>query len=170
MNKSEVLNEILELRFSCRSFKEKSIEDEKIEAILEAGRLAPTACNFEPERIIVLKYKDKINKLKEATNYTFDAPVIFVICYDKNVSWKRRNDGKDHGDIDSSIVATQMALMATSLDLGTCFVASFDEAKVKSILDLPENYVVSLMLPTGYPVEFKEHNKRLDLKELVIYK
>ena len=164
------IDECIEKRYSCRKFKDEALKDNEIEKILEAGRLAPTAANRQPERIIVLKDKKIIEKMNEATRYMFNANVVFIICYDKNVSWKRRNDGKDHGDIDASIVATQMALMATSLDLGTCFVASFDEAKVKEILDLPESYVVSLMLPTGYPVEFKEHNRRLDLKELVIYK
>ena len=170
MTNSEKLHEILEKRFSCRSFLDKDIEEEKINKILDAGILAPTACNFEPERIIVLRDKDIINKLNDATRYTFNAPLIFVICYDKNVSWKRRYDNKDHGDIDASIVATNMVLMATSLDLGTCFVASFDEKKVKDILGLPDNYIVSLMIPTGYPTEVRPHNKRLDMKDLVIYK
>lgn len=170
MTNSEKLHEILDKRFSCRSFLDKEIEEEKINKILDAGILAPTACNFEPERIIVLRDKDIINKLNDATRYTFNAPLIFVICYDKNVSWKRRYDNKDHGDIDASIVATNMVLMATSLDLGTCFVASFDEKKVKAILGLPNNYIVSLMIPTGYPTEVRAHNKRLDMKDLVIYK
>ena len=92
--------ELAKKRYSCRNFLNKEVEKEKIDNILEAARLAPTAVNFQPQRILVLKDKNTIEKLKEATPYTFDAPLIFAVCYDKEVSWKRKYDGNDEGIVD----------------------------------------------------------------------
>ena len=164
------IDECIEKRYSCRKFKNEAVKDSEIEKILEAGRLAPTAANRQPERIIVLKDKKLIEKMNEATRYMFNANVVFIICYDKNVSWKRRYDDKDYGDVDCALVASNMVLMATSLNIGSCYVASFDEKLAKEILGLGDNMVISLMIPMGYPDEIKEHNTRLDLKDLVIYK
>ncbi len=68
--------ELVKKRYSCRSFSEKQVEKEKIDLILEAGRLAPTAGNFQPQRILVITDKEKINELKECTAFTFDAPIV----------------------------------------------------------------------------------------------
>ena len=169
-NNDEILFEVMENRFSCRSFKDERIKKEELDKIIKSGILAPTAVNFQPERITVVEDESLLEKLKEATRYTFDAKTIIVISYDKNVSWKRGNDKKDHGDIDASLVAANMVLMATSLNIGTCYVASFDEPKVKDILGLSDNLVVSLMIPMGYPKEFKKHNTRKNIEELVTFK
>ena len=157
-------------RFSCRSFTGDKLKTEEVGAILEAARLAPTACNKMPERIVVVENETLIEKLGEATRYTFNAKTIFVVCYDENESWHRALDNKDHGDIDATIVATHMVLMATSLDIGSCIVCSFDEEKVKNILSLPFSYHVSIILPMGYPKEIKPHGDRKDLEDIVIYK
>lgn len=157
-------------RFSCRSFSPKKITTEEIEIILEAARLAPTAVNFQPEKIYVVENETLLEKLKEATRFTFDAKTIFVITYDKEKSWHRKYDNKDHGDIDSAIITTHMMLAATSLGLGSCYVCSFKEDIVKSILGIKDNYVVSAMLPVGYPKNIVPHNSRLDLEDIIIYK
>ena len=157
-------------RFSCRSFTSDKLKTPELGAILEAARLAPTACNNMPQRIVVVENQTLLDKLKEATKYLFDAKTVFVICYDEFESWHRRLDNKDHGDIDASIVATHMVLMATSLDIGSCIVCSFDEEKVKSILSLPKSYHVSIILPVGYPKDIRPHGDRKDLEDIVIYK
>ena len=162
--------EVIEERFSCREFKDDRIKTDEVEAILETARLAPTACNFQPQRIFVVENEALLLKLKEATKFTFDAKTLFVICYDEEVSYKRRNDNKEHGDIDATIVATHMMLAATALGLGSCFVASFKEDILKSILSIPSNYHVTCLLPVGYPKEIKDHNERNDVGDFVFYK
>ena len=160
---------MIENRFSCRKFKNEKIKEEELLKILNAGILAPTACNYQPERIIVVENKEILEKLKEATKYTFDAKTILVICHDTNVSWKRK-DNADFGIVDSSIVATQMVLAAEALNIGSCFVCSMNPLKVKEILGLNDSYVVDILLPIGYKDEVKKHNTRKDINELVIRK
>lgn len=162
----DVINE----RFSCRDFKDKKISSEEVKAILEAARLAPTACNFQPEHIYVVEDEDLLLRLKSGTRFTFNAKTVFVICYDKNVSWHRGNDGKDHGDIDCAIITTHMMLASSALGLGSCYVCSMREKVIKEALGIPDNYVVSSLLPVGYPKDVLPHGNRKSLDEIVIYK
>lgn len=165
--------ELAQKRYSCRSFLNKEVEQEKIDKILEVARIAPTAVNFQPQRILVIRNKEKIEALKDATRYTFDAPLIFAICYDRNVSWKRKYDGNDEGVVDASIVTTHMMLEATDLGLGTTWVGAFNPIKTKEILDLPENYEIVSLLPTGYASEegvpSSSHEKRNNIEDIVSY-
>ena len=80
------LMNLLKERYSVRMFSDKPVEDDKLNQILEAGRVAPTAVNFQPQRILVLKSKDALDKLKNCTRYHFDAPVALIVCYDNTVS------------------------------------------------------------------------------------
>lgn len=162
--------EVLEKRYSCRNFTDKEVSQELIDKILEAGILSPTAVNFQPERIYVLKSPMILEKLKTACKYTFNSKLIFVIAYDTNISWKRKSDGKEFGMVDAAIVTTNMMNAITALGLGSCFVCSMHEDRVEEILGLPENIKVMALLPTGYPEEIKPHNKRKDLKEIVEYR
>ena len=129
--------DVLEKRYSCRKFKEQEVEQEKIDKILEAGRLSPTAVNFQPEKIYVCKSDEILNKLKSACKYTFDAKLIFVIAYDTNISWKRRSDGTEFGPVDAAIVTTNMMNAVTALGLGATFVCSMHENQVEEALELP---------------------------------
>src|SRR5690554_1139628 len=90
-------------RYSCRLYKDLPVEKEKLEYVLEAGRVAPTAKNLQPHRVLVLQKKENLEKLSEAARI-YDAPVALVVCKDKNDSWVRPLDGKEHGDVDASIV------------------------------------------------------------------
>ncbi len=167
---SDILYDCLEERYSCRSFTAEKIKTEELRQILNAARLAPTAANNQPERIIVVENNILLEKLNEATRYTFDAKTILVICYDEKESWKRRNDMADYGIVDATLAASNMVLMATTLGIGSCYVASFDEEKVKFILSLPKEYHVALLIPIGYPKEVKAHNTRLDIEDIVEYR
>ena len=144
--------ELAEKRFAVRSYKNTPVEDEKLAKILEAAKLAPTACNNQPQRIYVVKSEEMRKKLAEITPCTFGAPVIFVVCYDAERSAKGMvYDGHDFGDTDAAIVCTHMMLEACQLGLGTCWVGYFNEQKVRDALGLPENVRVRDLLPTGYP-------------------
>jgi nitroreductase len=114
--------ELARNRYSLRKFSPKPVEKEKLDLILEAGRLAPTACNYQPQRILVIKSEEALAKLKKCTPYVFDAPTALLVCYDGKVSWKRGYDGKESGDIDASIVGTHLMMEAAQLGLGTTWV------------------------------------------------
>lgn len=161
-------------RYSCRSFLDKPVEQEKLDLILEAGRVAPTARNLQPQKILVLTNKEDLAKLSECTKYGWNAPTVLIICYDKNISYKRDNyDGKDFGYIDTSIVTTQMMLEVTNLGLGTTWVGAFDPEKARLAYNIPESYEVVAILPIGYPSEeahpSKLHEDRKNIEETVFY-
>ena len=170
MNSNKSFDEVINERFSCRSFKAERINTEELNYILEAGRLAPTAKNKQPERIIVVENDNLLERLKEATPCTFDAKTVLIVAYDKTECWIRSSDAKYHGEIDATICATNMMLAAYAINLGTTFVCAFNNEILKSILDLGENIEPVCMLPIGYPKEIKPHNTRKDLEDIVIYK
>ena len=117
--------ELIKDRYSCRKFKDTLVEKEKIEKILEAALIAPTACNLQPQRILVLTDKNIIKALddEKCTRFTFDAPLIFVMCVDRSKAWTRKYDGISSAEVDSSIAMTQMMLQAQELGLGTTWLA-----------------------------------------------
>lgn len=159
----------LEKRFSCRNFKDDQISKEDLIQILEAGRLAPTAVNYQPQKIYVVESQEGLESLSKASRFTFNAKTILLVCHDSTISWHRRRDNKDHGIIDSSIVATHMMLMATSLGLGTTYVCSFDDYMIHELLGIPKHYEINCLLPIGYPVEIGPRNSRKSLEQIVEY-
>lgn len=150
MNFSELAKE----RFSVRSFKKDMIEDEKLSAIIEAGRVAPTACNNQPQKVYVVKNEEVIKKIATVCKCTFGAPVILVVGYDKERDWKNKlMPGYSSGETDAAIVCTHMMLAAWEQGIGSCWVGYFNSADVESVLGLPENVRVTAMLPMGYAAE-----------------
>lgn len=165
------LLELFKKRYSCRGFEKREVEQEKIDMIMAAAAAAPTAVNKQPQRILVLR-GDELKKVDECTRFGFGAPLNFLICYDKDKSWRRRSDNVDHGIIDAAIVHTHMMLMAEELGLGTTWVCAFDEPKTRELFNIPDNYVIEGFMPTGYPsAEPSEmHFKRLPVNELFFEK
>ncbi|MBQ8858951.1 MAG: nitroreductase family protein [Clostridia bacterium] len=149
--------ELAKARYSVRKFKNDRVEAAKLAAILEAGRVAPTACNNQPQRIYVIKSEETRKKLAEVCRYTFDAPVILVIGYDKERDWKnRRMPGYGSGETDAAIVCTHMMLEAWEQGIGSCWVGAFAANAVEEALSLPENIRVTAMLPLGYAADDAE--------------
>lgn len=109
--------DVLNKRYSVRKFDGRKVEKEKVDAILNAARMAPTAKNNQPQRIFVLESGDALEKLKKSTIYHFNAPLAFLICYDNTLSWTRPFDGKDCGQVDAAIITTYMMLEATAQGL-----------------------------------------------------
>ncbi len=151
-------------RYSSRSYKEQAVEEEKILKVLEAGRIAPSAVNFQPWHFIVVR--DDENRAKVAECYKKPwlkaAPAIIVVCGNYSESWKRF-DGKDHCDIDIAIATDHMTLQASELGLSTCWVCMFDSKKCAEILGLPSDIEPMVLLPIGYPddtVDVERHEKR----------
>ena len=146
--------ELAKNRYSVRSFRNMPIEDEHMNLILEAGRVAPTACNNQPQKIYVAKSEESRAKLASVCRCTFDAPVILVVCYDRNRDWKNKlMPGYESGETDAAIVCTHMMLQAFELGIGSCWVGYFNAQAVADVLGLPENVTVSALLPMGYPAE-----------------
>lgn len=149
--------ELARARYSVRSFRNTPIEEEKLNLILETGRIAPTACNNQPQKIYVAKSEESRKKLASVCRCTFDAPVILVVCYDRTRDWKSKlQPGYESGETDAAIVCTHMMLQAFELGIGSCWVGYFNAQAVSEVLGLPENVTVSALLPMGYPSESAE--------------
>ena len=136
-------------RYSVRKYKDTPVEAEKLQKILEAGRIAPTATNAQPQKVLVLQSKEALEKAKDAARF-YDAPVLLVVCADKETAWKRKYDGMNSYQIDASIVTDHMMLQATELGLGTLWICWFKEEVLREAFDLPENIVPVNLLAVGY--------------------
>lgn len=164
---------LAEKRYSVRKFKTRNVEKDKIDRILEAARLAPTAVNAQPQRILVLRTKESLAKLKECTQFHFDAPLAFLVCYDKSSMWTRKYDGQTSGEIDAAIVGTHMMMEAADLGLGSTWVMSFDPAAMRKAYSIPEDLMPVALFPMGYAADDAgpgpRHSDRLPLERTVSY-
>lgn len=144
---------LMKERYSVRKFEERPVEKATIERILAAGMLAPTAKNLQPQRILVLDEKERLEALDRCTACRFGAPAVFVVCYDADACWKRgRYDGKPSGETDAAIVTTHMMLEAAALGIGTTWVMHFDPAALRREFSLPASYEPVALLVAGYPI------------------
>lgn len=152
--------ELAKKRYSVHKYKKIPVEVEKLEEILEAGRVAPSAVNYQPLYFIVIR--DSAMRRDIATTYhkpwILEAPVLIVICGDHSKSW-RRPDGKDHLDMDAAIAIDHMTLAAADLGLGTCWVCMFDSMLCHKILNLPPFIETIALLPLGYPADRVDSNR-----------
>lgn len=160
-------------RYSVRKFDSRPVEQEKLDLVLEAGRNAPTANNFQPQRIFVLKTPEALAKADACTVCHFHPPVILAVGYDPHVAWTREYDGKSYGDIDAAIAITQMMLQAADLGLGTTYVGMFEQDKLESAFPEMIGTPIIALLQLGYPANdsqpTKMHSNRKALEELVKY-
>ena len=164
--------ELSKARYSVRSFKSQPIEPDKLALVLEAGRIAPTACNNQPQRIKVISDPTDLVRVDECTPCRFNAPTVLLVCYDKTVCWERKFDGANSGEVDASIITTHLMLAAQAVGLGTCWVMYFDPAKTMELFALPANIVPVAMLPIGYPADDAtpagKHEQRFSLDEILL--
>ena len=142
-------------RYTVRSYTKQAIEKEKLSTILEAGRIAPTGANMQPQRLIVVQSKDGLNKIGKAANI-YDAPLAIIVCSDKTQTWTRPFDRKKLTDIDASIVTDHMMLSATDLGLGSTWICYFKPDILKEEFNLPDNLEPINILLIGYADTEKE--------------
>ncbi|MCK5137896.1 MAG: nitroreductase family protein [Bacteroidales bacterium] len=167
--------ELAKRRYSCRKYDPRPVEAEKLEMILEAGRIAPSAVNFQPWHFYVIQSADDLAKLYQVYHREWftTAPCVIVICGDHNQAWKRKEDGKDHCDIDVAITTDHMTLKATELELATCWICNFNVAKIRALLQLPDHMEPMVLLPVGYPLDSadpgRHGEKRKPLSEILSY-
>ena len=160
-------------RYSVRKFKSEPVSQEAIDQILRAGHLAPTGCNYQPQRIFVIRSAEGMEKLRDCTKCHFGAPMAMLVCYHKAECWTRKYDGEPCGWTDASIVATHMMLQAHEIGVGTTWVMHFDPFAVREAFSLDEQIVPVALLPMGYPAEDAEalplHSQFRDMEETVSY-
>ena len=158
-------------RFSVRSFSNKKVEQEKIDSILRAGQVAPTACNKQPQKIYVLQSTEALKTLQKCKYSHFGETLAFLVCYDSSLCWTRDFDGKASGDIDASIVATHMMLESWELGIGSTWIMHFIPEVIIDQFDLPDSVVPVCILVMGYPsqeaVPSVQHCMKKDLKDMV---
>jgi nitroreductase len=155
--------ELAKKRCSVRKYDEQKVEQEKLLKILEASRVAPTAANFQPQRLLVIQKKEGLEKLKKGAN-VHGAPLAIIVCSDHGTTWKRSLDGKDTADIDASIVTDHMMLEATTLGLGSIWVCAFDSTVLKKEFNIPEGFEPINILGIGYSAVPAESPDRHDTK------
>lgn len=165
--------ELAKERFSVRKFKDQPISDEHMNRILEAANVAPTGCNYQPQRIYVVKSEEGLNKINTASKCIFGAKTVLIFTYNKDEDWKNRlEEGVHSGVQDVSIVATHAMMEAWECGVGSCWVNFFSPTKLREIMGLPENEEVVCIMPIGYPADDAEplaemHFGHKDISETV---
>lgn len=144
-------------RFSCRDFiKNKTVDRNTLTHIIDAARLAPSACNKQPWIFIVIDDACEpscLTAISESYNRQWieSAPAFIIACGDHSQAWKRQNDNKDHTDIDLAIAIQHICLAASDSGLGTCWVCNFDSETLRKGLNIPPNLEPIAIIPIGYP-------------------
>ena len=164
-------NDVLNRRYSCRAFAAQGVESEKVDRILEAGRMAPTAVNKQPVHIWAVSRPETLEAIKGVTRSNYGAPQLLVVGCRPADAWVRRYDGKNGAEVDAAIVATYLMLAAENEGLSTLWVGSFDPALLRDILPDAEGYELVAMINVGYPAAGCEpsamHGLRKPVGELV---
>ena len=153
-----------------RGYTSDPVDDEKLNAILEAARIAPTAANRQPFHIIVIHTEGRQEELRRMydRDWFVEAPLIIVVCGEESKAWGR-HDKANYGVVDTAIVMDHLILEATNQGLGTCWIGAFDAQVAREILGLPDNVDPIVMTPLGYPNAEPRGTSRKPLEKLVRY-
>jgi nitroreductase len=163
-------SELVQARYSVRAYRLDPVADDLLAQVLEAGRLAPTAANRQPFRILVVHTAGREVELGRIYHrrWFVQAPLLLCVCTVPREAWARAGfDGKSYADVDAAIVMDHMVLAAASLGLGTCWVANFDPAVARAVLGLPEGVEPVLFTPLGVPADRPRAKDRRPLADLV---
>ncbi|MBQ6482409.1 MAG: nitroreductase family protein [Anaerolineaceae bacterium] len=164
---------VISARYSCKKYSDKKVESEKLNAILEAGRLAPTAKNLQEQRVYVVQSEAGLAAIDKVTPCRYGAPTVLVVAFDKNNVFTYPGEKRDSGVEDATIVATHMVLAAADEGVDSCWVNFFDPDKLAAELGLPENEEILMVMDLGYAAEgagpLANHGSRKPLSETVSY-
>lgn len=173
MNDKYNFLELAKERYSVRKFVDKPVGKEVLDVILQAGHVAPTGCNMQPQRILVINTPTSIEKLRKCTKCHFNAPTALLVCYEKDDCWTRKYDGQTSGVIDASIVTDHMMLQAASLGVGTTWVMHFNPQLIKKEFNIPQNIEPVALLVMGYPspdaTPYPQHSAFKSAENLIFY-
>jgi nitroreductase len=164
-------HDLIKKRYSVRGYQSREVEKEKLEKVLDAARLAPTAVNKQPFSFIVIETKGREDELKRIyhADWFSEAPLVICACAVKSESWTRR-DGRNYVEVDTAIAMDHLILAATELGLGTCWIAAFDVEAAREVLKIPDDVEPLLFTPLGYPDAEPRGMGRKKLGELVRYR
>ncbi len=165
--------EVIRKRYSCKKYSERQVEQEKLDAILEAGRLAPTAKNLQEQRVYVVRDPEILAKIDSVTPCRYGAPTVLVVAFDKNNVFTYPGGKRDSGVEDATIVATHMILAAADVGVDSCWLNFLDPDVAAETLGLPENEEVLMVMDLGYAAEgagpLPNHDSRKEIGETVSY-
>jgi nitroreductase len=162
---------LIAARYSVRAYRPDPVEDDKLQAVLEAARLAPTAANRQPFQLIVMHTAGREEEIKKIYRrpWFVQAPLVIAVCAISSQAWVRESDRFNARLIDAAIVADHLILAATNLGLGTCWIAAFNVDAARKVLQLPEEAEPVIFTPLGYPADAPGPKDRKPLSELVRY-
>ncbi len=165
--------ELVKNRYSCKKYGSRPVEPEKLQAVLEAGRVAPTAKNLQEQRIYVVQSEKGLARIDAVTPCRYGAPVVLVVAFNKENVFTYPGGKRDSGVEDATIVATHMILAAANEGLDSCWINFLDPDKAAEVLGLPENEEVLMFMDLGYAAEgagpLANHHSRKALEETVSY-
>ena len=165
--------QLVKERYSCKKYSDRPVEQEKLDAILEAGRWAPTAKNLQEQHIYVLRSPEALAKMDAVTPCRYGAGTVLAVAYDKHNVFTYPGGKRDSGMEDAAIVATHMILAAASVGVDSCWINFFDPEKLAEALELPANEEILMLMDLGYKAEgagpLPNHSSRKPLEETVSY-
>lgn len=165
--------EVIKNRYSCKKYSDKPVEEGKLQAILGAGRLAPTAKNLQEQRVYVLKSKEALAKIDKVTPCRYGAPMVLVVAFDRTNVYTYPGEKRTSGVEDATIVATHMILAAADEGVDSCWLNRLDPDELARELGLPENEEILMVMDLGYAAEgagpLANHFSRKSLSETVSY-
>lgn len=145
--------ELVESRFSVRSYTDEPVSPQQLDYVMECARLSPSAVNFQPWHFYIVTSPEAKSKLHQCYNREWfkTAPMYIVCCVRHDEAWVRKSDGKKHGNIDIAIATEHICLAAAEQGLGTCWVCNFDAELCHELFYLPENEEAAVLIPIGHP-------------------
>ncbi len=163
-------SDLIQKRYSVRNYQSKPVVEEKLNKVLEAARLAPTAHNFQPFKLIVIKTSGNEENLKRIYDRKFfvQAPIIICACTLIEDGWIR-DDGKNYAEVDTTIAMDHLILAATELGLGTCWIGKFNLEAARQVLNVPDNVLPLVFTPLGYPDDTPRAKQRKSMDDIVLY-
>lgn len=163
--------DLIAARYSVRAYRPEPVEDEKLQAVLEAARLAPTAANRQPFQLVVLHTAGREAEIGRIYRkpWFIQAPIVIGVCAISSLAWVRESDRFNARLIDAAIVADHLILAATNLGLGTCWIAAFNVEAARAVLQLPAEAEPVIFTPLGYPADQPGPKNRKPLADLVRY-
>ncbi|HCG58519.1 MAG TPA: nitroreductase [Lachnospiraceae bacterium] len=165
--------DVVKGRYSCKKYSDRPLEKEKLDAILEAGRVAPTAKNLQEQKVYVVQSAQMLAKIDEVTPCRYGAPTVLIVAFDRDNVFTYPGGKRDSGVEDATIVATHMILAAYNEGVDSCWINFLDPEKMAQALGLPENEEVLMAMDLGYAAEgagpLPNHSSRKEIGETVSY-
>jgi nitroreductase len=164
-------SDLIEKRYSVRAYKPDPVEEEKLQQVLHAARLAPSAANRQPFQLIVIHTDGLEAELRRvySKDWFVQGPLVICACGVPAQGWTRWKDGKNYVDVDVAIAMDHLILAAANAGLGTCWIAAFDPDAAREVLGLPDDVEPIAFTPLGYPADELGPKKRKPLSDLVRY-